>query len=537
MSSWISLGKHGDILSILPMLQEEYLFTSCRPSLIVSKEYSEIPLELDWLKTIIWEGSWQDLAGALRFAKTLGDKIFTPQTHGAGFPIQRKHPSFQLDQYDRCGRLDQWSKLPLNLPRRKSSVEIPTIPFILFADHSQSSPFQHKEDLYTLLKDNFPSHTIVRCSSSRLPRLLDLLALMDAADLLVCVESMHLHLSAACNTPVIALATDTPSRWHGSCYHPRMSAHIRYGDYENRKSELIQVAKNAVNKVPLIKVEIVPAFHEHAYNMSVLIHAHKLLKTYRFHPDKKSWRTEIAMECDGITKPIIVPKQYEKHSAEDGRLFMFRGKPHLSCTFSRSHLNGQANNSSITGYGEFTEDTSVCHITNWVEPIYGDNNGAGVCKNLVFWEYEGRLLCTWATFPKHIVLELGFNGEVARSWSSGSPPCSFGEYRGGTQVFPFEGNWLRFVHANQINKKSDVWWRYSLAAILIESKPPFRILKVSKHPILTGNELYTPDCRHWKPSVIFPLGAIEKDDGWNVACGFNDSFSGLIHLKQKDLNL
>ena len=271
MPTYIQLGKHGDILSILPILQEEYRVTRCRPALIVAKEYSEIPLELDWLETIIWEGDWQDLHGALRFAKIRGGVVHTPQTHGKDFPIKREHPSFQLDQYDRCGRLKEWGTLPLTLPRgNPSMVAFPPVPYIIFSDHSQSSPFPHKEELFTILKETFPSHLIVRLSSIRLPRLLDLLALMDAADLIVCVESMPLHLSLATRTPVIALATDTPSRWHGSAYHPRMALHVRYGDYALRREEIMSVAQRAVNKLPAIQPRWLPTAHKHAYNPSIL---------------------------------------------------------------------------------------------------------------------------------------------------------------------------------------------------------------------------------------------------------------------------
>ena len=535
--TYILLGKWGDQLSILPCVHEDFRITGVKPTLIVSKEYSQIALGLDCVDAVIYDGSWQDLAGAVKFAKERYDNVVIAQTFGIDYPIMRKHPSFQLDQWDRASRLEQWGTLPLVLPRGSSSAEIPKQPFILYGDHSESSPFQFREDLFSLLQDIFPPHTIVRLSSIRLPRVLDLLALMDAAELMVCVESMPLHLSAACKTPVIALATDVPSRWHGSAYHPRMALHVRYGDYEARKSELVHVAKRAVNKQPTIQPTIVQTAHEHGYNLSIMQVGTSLLKTYRYHPNPASWRTELALECDGVTKPIIVPKQYYQHSHEDGRMFMLRGKPHLSCTISRSRVNGQSVDPSVTGFGELAERNNGWVLENWIEPNHGNNNWTGQCKNLVFWEHNGRLLCTWQTFPSHVVLELNDKGWASQSWKSASPPCPFGEYRGGTQMFPYEGNWLRFVHANRINRKSDLWWHYSLAAIVIESKPPFRILKVSQQPILTGTELYTPDCKHWKARVTIPYGAVVNGEGWDVAVGLNDCQCGIVFVHKDNLNL
>ena len=550
MPTYIQLGKHGDILSLLPILQEEYRVTRCRPALIVAKEYSEIPLELDWLETIVWEGDWQDLCGALRFAKIRGGVIWTPQTFGKDFPIKRDHPSFQLDQWDRCGRLKEWGTLPLTLPRHELNLnvhaehskvmvfrDIGDKRFILFSDHSQSSPFPHKEELFTILKETFPSHLIVRLSSIRLPRLLDLLALMDAADLIVCIESMPLHLSAATKTPVIALATDVPSRWHGSAYHPRMALHVRYGDYAQRREEITWVAKNAVNKLAAIQPKALPTAHKHAYNCSILDVNGMVMSTYRWHPKNGSWRTEIALEYDGQTLPVIPPKEYAKHSFEDGRLFMFKGWPHLSVTVSRSRISGQRHDPCITGFGDLMKYADGWRLKSWIEPKHADNTWANQNKNIVFFECGGALMAIWSVFPNQVILELDAIGNVVRSWKTASPECSFGGYRGGTQPFLFHGNWIRFVHCQQVNKKSDLFWTYHLAAVVMENKPPFRVLQVSKQPILSGNELHSLDCHHWKPRICIPYGAVERDGGWLVSLGLNDCQCATVNLKESNLNL
>lgn len=242
---FIQLEKSGDQLSLAPILHAEYLKTGHRTRLLVSKQYQEIPQALDYVETIVFDGHWQDLKGAIRLAKQLGGELAIPQTFGNDFPIQRKHPSFQYDQWNRAGYLEQWGKLPLVLPPVKPHrFERPTI---LFGDHSESSPFPHKEELNVLLQDSFPRWHIVRLSSIRLASILDLVALYDGADLLVSIDTCHLHLSAASRTPLIALVTDVPSRWHGSCHHPRMAAHIRYGDYLNRKGELLHIARKCLD--------------------------------------------------------------------------------------------------------------------------------------------------------------------------------------------------------------------------------------------------------------------------------------------------
>lgn len=248
MSRSLLLGKSGDVLSILPCLHAEYLETGKRPTLIVSKDYSAIPKILPWLNVEEFDGSFEFIGNALRWAKKFGKVDFIPQMSGVGYPQPvRNHPSFQYCQWDRMGRLHQWNELTLELPR-VHNVTIPKQPFILLADHSQSSPFQHIDRLFEKLKKEFPNHSIIRLSSIRLPSLLHFLPLYDAADLLISIDTSHAHLSRASKVPFIMLATDVPGTWWGSGFHPRMSLHVRYSDYELREGELFWVAKRLVKR-------------------------------------------------------------------------------------------------------------------------------------------------------------------------------------------------------------------------------------------------------------------------------------------------
>ena len=239
------LGRNGDILSILPCLQAEYRETGKKPVLVTSKDYSSWLKPLPWLVVEEFEGGFEKLGEAIRWAKALGKVDFIPQIHGENYPQpKRHHPSFQYDQWHRMGRLKQWGKLPLDLPRRLNQVSVAIMqPTILVADHSQSSPFPDIEDLVLALKQSFPGHHVLRLSSIRLPLLTDLLAHYDASDLLVTIDTAHAHLCKASTVPVIMLATDHPSTWHGSAYHPRFALHVRYKDYTLRKSELLWTAK------------------------------------------------------------------------------------------------------------------------------------------------------------------------------------------------------------------------------------------------------------------------------------------------------
>jgi hypothetical protein len=533
VSAYIQLAKHGDVVSILPALRADYLETGVRPKLLVSGKYSMIPSVCHFLETVVYTGDWNDLGGAIKFAKHHFGEFKTPQMHADGFQPRRLLPSFQLDQWARCGRLAQWGELPLVLPRVGNPIPgfSTTSKFIIFADASESSPFEHTDDLATALASAFPSRRILRLSTIQAPHLIDLVALYDAADLIVTVDTLHLHLSAASHTPVIALAADKPSRWHGSAFHPRMSLHVRYGDYLNRKAELIKLAWRLVNKLEIPVASTHDVNNENGYNLSMMEVGNNLWKTYRWHPGS-SWRTELALSINGEDRKIILPEKYAKHSHEDARLFMFRGKPHISLTVARSSVT-KSPDPCVTGYGRLSPD-GVVH--DWIEPRLGKNDWSSQEKNWNFFEWDKKLHVTYRHTPMHEVYELD-GGRVVRDYKTKPPECSFGEPRGGTQPFPFRGEWLRFFHTCQVNKKSDAWWTYHVGALVMEAKPPFRIIKVSQFPIISGDELYYPGNKHWKPKVRIPYGAIETPEGWLVAMGANDSACETIELTTKMLHL
>lgn len=527
MKCYLQMAKYGDIVSILPCLHADYEETGEKPHLVISRRYANILEGVDYVEPVIWTGDWQDVTGALMMAKQRFGDVIVPQMHAKDYVPRRQFPSFQLDQWHRCGRLHQWGKLPLVYPR---STEKVNSRIILLGDKSESSPFPQIEDMALLLAKEFPEHRIVRLSTAQLP-FTDLMALYDSAELIVTIDTLHAHLSMASKTPVIVLATDRPSRWHGTAFHPRMVAHIRYGDYEMKKDQLILAAKQAVNKsvMPVVRVEQMA--HEYGYNLSIMRVGNNVWKTYRYHPGN-SWRTVLSLVHDGMEFPIKVPSKYEKYSIEDGRLFMFRGKPHLSMTVARSRLPGMNVDPCIQAYGELLPDGT---LINWVEPKVGKNDFTAQEKNWTYSEYQGRLFVTYSHSPSHVVYELD-GGKVKQEFRTPIPICSFGQPRGGTQPVNFHGQWLRFFHTNQNNPKSDAKQNYHLGCMTLESSPPFRVTGISRHPILSGNELYSP-AKHWKAKVAIPYGVLENSGAWEVSLGRNDCECCIAYVWEENLNL
>jgi hypothetical protein len=71
----------------------------------------------------------------------------------------------------------------------------------------------------------------------------------------------------------------------------------------------------------------------------------------------------------------------------------------------------------------------------------------------------------------------------------------------------------------------------------MQSRAPFQILQISKQPILSGDELYYPGHKFWKPKVRIVYGAVEEGDGWLLSLGANDSACEMAGVKKEDLFL
>lgn len=243
---YVQTAKYGDVISVLPLFSHKAKRENRKINLVISKQYADVVSGLDYINPDVVDEFWQDLELFVKYAKRKYDKVFIPSTYGKSVSIQHRLPSWQLDQWSRCGELHNFDKFPLVIPRPTNAKELVARhmgerPTILFADKGESSQFESADRLAEKLTSEFgTTHQVVRLSTIRLEKFTDFVALYDAAACLVVTETSHLHLSKACDKPIFALATDTPERWHGSAWSHKFKLHIRYSQFKRREQELIE---------------------------------------------------------------------------------------------------------------------------------------------------------------------------------------------------------------------------------------------------------------------------------------------------------
>ncbi len=107
----------------------------------------------------------------------------------------------------------------------------------------------------------------------------------------------------------------------------------------------------------------------------------------------------------------------------------------------------------------------------------------------------------------------------------------YGAIRGGTPPILVDGLLWTFMHSSLGWKHR--YRRYYAGAIAFEPQPPFKPVLITPEPLLQGSQ--NDRWAQKKPLVVFPCGAIFKNDKWLISMGVNDLCSAWVEIPHKSL--
>ena len=286
MSTYLLLGRTGDILAILPFLTAE-ADAGDKPTLIVSNQHTSVLEGVSYVNVVPFDGGIHMLRHAWEWAREKYPAVKSLQVIGASKdvseitygPAGQKHAmttSFVKEMWKLAGHMDWWDDvLPLVIDQRDVLREMKLLEdvglvrrpgkggrprkeklLILVSLQGSSSPFPYGELLLELLRGRFgQTHQIMELPKAE--RIYDLLALYERAHCLVATDSAPLHLARVVpSLPVIALTNDTPMLWNGSPWAPQWSWCCRYHDWPERAVEMLTAIADCreSNALPFIHV-------------------------------------------------------------------------------------------------------------------------------------------------------------------------------------------------------------------------------------------------------------------------------------------
>ncbi len=213
--------------------------------------------------------------------------------------------------------------------------------------------------------------------------------------------------------------------------------------------------------------------------------------------------------------PVLIRPVFSGENWEDPRITVVDGKLLLSwCNFRWNSLAHQC-------VGYLTDRWFVPYV---VRPEYGRNGShllgnSGHEKNWTWFQHDGIPHLLYSTVPHMVCETRGF--QVSREHStlgSGYMWSKWGEMRGGSPPVRIGDEYWCFFHSS--SKWVPPRRRYHMGAYAFEAKPPFKVTRISKKPILSGSEA---DRRNpGAPVVVFPCGSLLRNGEWLVVGGSND---------------
>jgi hypothetical protein len=300
-------------------------------------------------------------------------------------------------------------------------------------------------------------------------------------------------------------------------------------DAYDRISEILHVTGNfppASEQLSALALDasVLPPF---SYNPSLGRFNGKMIMTYRYHADGDR-RTRLGMaRLNGSRLEEPRDLQLTGHSLEDARLFTFHGETWFSWVESDIGAGPKAH--CVVKYGRLD---FFGKVTETHQVKIGSNTGQHMEKNWCFFESDENLFCVYRAQPDYTVLQL-HGSAVINEYKTPEVRWAYGEIRGGCVVPYGEKSLLRLFHS----RTESIEPRYYVGALIMERRPPFNVVAISKRPVLYGAEL--PDCGKYpyKARVVFPGGALPFEKDWLLAVGLNDCACGVVKVSEKDLNL
>lgn len=285
---YVHLGKHGDLIILLPGWKKVFESTGVKPVVMVSKEFASTLEGVSYVEPWVVDLHWYGDCGKARmmaeqkfgkdnviFPKWWDDPSFTPPTirgdaqqliiHGKRMKIEQGDWfSYMASQWKYAGFLIEDIMLSPVFDRRRPAYELAlfqhvvrnTKPRILYClNTGGSSPFPCTPEVEAILRDLRREFNVIDLMQVRADRIYDMLYLFEQSELIITSDTATLHLSGCCRTPYIAFIANGGggSIPRGNCIYQ-----TRY----NKTYESINEIKSIIEKGASLGVRPRQAQHE-----------------------------------------------------------------------------------------------------------------------------------------------------------------------------------------------------------------------------------------------------------------------------------
>jgi hypothetical protein len=272
---FVHLGRHGDVMIILPAMLRIFQTTGIKPVMMVCQEFAGTLDGCSYVTPWPMEGfSWfRDVDTAKKIAEYWFDEVIIPKWWDCPghhpppprhdeVPVVLNHQgrrmvvsaeeweSYQVSQWKAAGftrqQLIEW---PLVFDRRDSGRESVLAsrvahwkkPVVLYNFSGVSNPMGFEPEVLGSIRHLNGAVDLVDLRHVHAERIYDLLGLYDRALCLITGDTATLHLAAASNIPCIALLANGGA---GSIARGNVKLKLRYHEVSARVGEIKSVVES-----------------------------------------------------------------------------------------------------------------------------------------------------------------------------------------------------------------------------------------------------------------------------------------------------
>lgn len=210
---FVQLGRFGDICNVLP-IAHALTRAGYAVDFLVAEEFAPILASASYVRPRLFRGNFTEHDRALREHAGDYETVISTQVWGEGISIQRLEASYNRESWRVCGASEYFShpEFRLNFDRRSEEREAAlykrlggsSSPSIAVAvTGGVTAPFAGGQAVLSALKSSFsPKIAVLDLCSVHAEQIIDFLGVYDRSALLVCSDTVHLHLSDASTVPL-----------------------------------------------------------------------------------------------------------------------------------------------------------------------------------------------------------------------------------------------------------------------------------------------------------------------------------------------
>jgi predicted GH43/DUF377 family glycosyl hydrolase len=296
--------------------------------------------------------------------------------------------------------------------------------------------------------------------------------------------------------------------------------------YEPTQDESDDESEPAANLVPqkITKIDSADLMQGKvgtAFNSSIIRYQGKLLLAHRTGwMGSQIWIAELNEDYkpNGINYQLKLDTANSNYGREDPRLFVFRGKLHISFTGVKG-LRRSKNITTRQLYVSLNDDFGVDKIYT---PDYCQNDSMLWQKNWQFFEWKNELYCVYSIEP-HVILKVNGNRCSIASYSNGKFNWSGGHKRGGCPPILVNGLFYHWFHGAVDIGSQWPTRQYNYSVYTFDPMDNFSIVHTNETPLYYADNKTRPPDQYC--SVVFNSGCIFENNNWIISNGIHDRWN------------